>query len=158
MWHNPEEPKRISGCSKQSKACQQGESTAFRSNALLAHKVQRHHGGLHSDYHSRLKDAKCEKQEKPCQPDYNQHMGGVDQLTRLINSITTHPIQLSLLSGERKPLLDFQRSVIASALHRKHAKNLGTWAPPSKNMPLHAKATNALHFFPTVLQLKKSAK
>ena len=76
-------------------------------------------------------------QKPKCIVDYNQYMGGVDRTDQLLQpfevarksmkwykKLAMHLIQLSLLNsfllykkdGARKPLMDFQRSIIASLL------------------------------------------
>ena len=81
-------------------------------------------------------------QKTKCIVDYNHHMGGVDCTDQLLKvarksmkwykKLAMHLIQLSLLNSfllykkddARKPLLDFQQSVIASLLFTKNTPEI----------------------------------
>ncbi|KAK2562670.1 PiggyBac transposable element-derived protein 4 [Acropora cervicornis] len=124
---------------------QWGESIAYRSDALLALKFKdtREVYILTTIHDERMQNVRNRRnpanpiQKPKCIVDYNHHMGGVDRTDPLLEpfkvarksmkwykKLAMHLIQLSLLNsfllykkdGGRKPLLDFQRSVIASLL------------------------------------------
>ena len=127
------------------KLCQRGESIAYRSDALLALKCKdtKEVCILTTIHDERMQNVRNRRnpahpRQKPkCIVDYNQYMGGVDRTDQLLEpfkvarksmkwykKLAMHLIQLSLLNsfllykkdGERKPLLEFQRNVIASLL------------------------------------------
>lgn len=124
---------------------QHGETVAYRSDALLALKCKdtKEVNILTTIHDERMQNIRNRRnpanplQKPKCIVDYNKYMGGVDCTDQLLQpfqvarksmkwykKLALHLVQLSMLnsfiphkkSGGRKPLLDFQRSVIASLL------------------------------------------